>query len=114
MEQNWWTIQDTLDKPSPLRTVAGTPFVVVHGQPMCITRGFDMLGKRAGQVIRKVKTPVETMKRPMKLVKVATYYPAIGRYEDAGEFWADAHTGTIYRPFDGKCMSSDMLEMVLE
>ena len=97
-----------------LRTVAHTPFVVIYGQHMCLTRGFDKLDKKAGRVWKKVRSPVEEFVRPMKLVQVAMYYPVLERYEDAGEFWADAKTGTLYRPFDGKCMSSDMLEMVLE
>lgn len=97
-----------------LRTVANTPYVVIHGQHMCITRGFDKLDKKAGKVWKKVRSPVEEFVRPMKLVQVAKYYPVLERYEDAGEYWADTKTGTLYNPFNGKCMSSDMLEMVLE
>ena len=94
--------------------VAGSPYVVIHGQPMCITRGFDKLAKKAGKVWRKVRTPVEDLIRPVKLVTVVKYYPVLQRYEDVGEYWADTVTGTLYDPFDGKCMSSSMLEMVLE
>ena len=101
-------------EPPLLRVVAGTPFVVVYGQHMCLTRGFDKLDKKAGRVWKTVKSPVETFVRPMKLVSIAMYYPVLERYEDVGEYWADVKTGTLYRPFDGKCMSSDMLEMVLD
>ena len=97
-----------------LRVTASTPYVVIYGQHMCIVRGFDKLDKKAGKVWKKVRSPVEEFVRPMKLVQVATYYPILKRYEDAGEYWADTKSGTLYRPFDGKCMSSDMLEMVLE
>lgn len=102
------------DEKPVFKVVAGSPYVVIHGQHMCITRGFDKLAKRAGKVWRKVRTPVEEMVRPMKLVSVVKYYPALQRYEDIGEFWADTDTGTLYNVFDGKCMSSDMLSMVLE
>jgi hypothetical protein len=96
-----------------LKTVSTSPFVVIEGQPLCITRGFDKLAKRAGRVMKQVKTPVEILDRPMKLVSVSKYYPRLQRYEDIGEFWADTATGTLYNRFDGKCLSSDMLELVL-
>lgn len=109
MELTWEKDEENL-----LRTVAGSPYVVVHGQPMCLTRGFDKLAKKAGKVWRKVRTPVEELDRPMKLVSVVRYYPVLQRYEDLGEYWADMQTGTLYDQFSGNCMSSSMLNLVIE
>lgn len=97
-----------------LREKATSPFVVIHGQPLCLTRGFDKLEKpRSAIHMKLVRTPVEEMTRPMRKIFVIKYYPVINRYEDMGEYWADVKTGSLYDEFDGRCLSSDMLKMVI-
>lgn len=97
-----------------LRYKCKTPYVVEHGTPLCLTRGFDTLRKKGGIVTRRVSTSYEILERPMKMVYVEIYYPNISRYEEMGEYWADIDTGTLYDPFDGKCLSSSYMRLILE
>lgn len=103
------------DNPRSSEVSAKTPFVVVKGFPCCLSRGFDSLRGKKGLEIKKVQTLAgEVMERKMKMVFVQEYDPVERDYIDLGEFWADVTTGSLYRPFDGICMSSTMIWMVLE
>ena len=88
-------------------------YVVVKGYPFCLTRGFDTLRVKKHATKKTVFTGFEYMERLMRMVYVEEYDPVTGQYESAGDFWADINTGTLYRPFDGVCMSSDFMRMVL-
>ena len=97
-----------------LRYKCKSPYVVVQGLPLCLTRGFDNLRKKAGVVKRRVDTSYEILVRPMKMVYVEKYHPNLERYEELGDYWADIHTGTLYDPFDGACLSSTQMKLILE
>ena len=97
-----------------LRSKCKSPYVVVHGSSLCITRGFDTLRKKAGIVKMRVETSFEILERPMKMVYVECYHPVEGGYEEFGDYWADVQTGTLYDPFDGKCLSSSYMRLILE
>ena len=97
-----------------LRSKCKSPYVVVYGSPLCITRGFEYLRKKAGTVKMKVNTSFEILERPMKMVYVECYHPVEGGYEEFGDYWADVETGTLYNPFDGKCLSSSYMRLILE
>lgn len=90
-----------------------TPYVVVKGTPFCLTRGFDTLRSKKHAKKWRVHTGFEYLERWLRLVDVEMYDPITGHYHDAGEFLADITTGTLYRPFDGVCMSSDYMRLVL-
>ena len=92
-----------------------SPYVVIHGFPLCLTRGFDSLRKQKHKIIKlRVNTSYEILERPMKMVDVEIFYPNLNRYEDMGEYWADVDTGTLYDPFNGKCLSSSYMTLILE
>lgn len=97
-----------------LRSKCKSPYVVVYGSPLCITRGFDVLRKKAGTVKMRVDTSFEILVRPMKMVYVECYHPVEEAYEEFGDYWADVQTGTLYNPFDGKCLSSSHMRLILE
>lgn len=92
---------------------AKSPYVVIKGSHFCLTRGFDTLRSKKGAHKKIVDTSVEKLERWMKMVYVEVYDPATEHYYEAGDFWADINTGTLYRPFDGVCMSSDYMRLVL-
>ena len=97
-----------------LRSKCKSPYVVVYGSPLCITRGFEYLRKKAGIAKMKVNTSFEILERPMKMVYVECYHPVEGGYEEFGDYWADTQTGSLYNPFDGKCLSSSYMRLILE
>lgn len=104
-----------IDTPRSPEVSARTPFIVIKGNPCCLSRGFDSLRGKKGVEIKTVQTSAgEKMERKMKIVFVQEYDPIEREYVDLGEFWADVGTGTLYRPFDGVCMSSTLIWMVLE
>jgi len=90
-----------------------TSYVVIKGAPFCLTRGFDTLRSKKGAQKWTVDTTAEKLERWMKLVYVEEYDPVTEHYYEAGDFWADINTGTLYRPFDGVCMSSNYMRLVL-
>jgi hypothetical protein len=103
------------DQPQGAEMAAKSPFIIVKGMQPCLTRGFDKLRGKKGVEVKTVRTLAgEVMERKMKIVFVQQYDPVDRIYEDFGEFWADIDTGTLYRPFDGVCMSSTMIWMELE
>ena len=103
------------DSPKGSDMTAKTPFIVIKGNPCCLSRGFDSLRGKKGVEVKTVQTSAgEMMERPMKLVSVQEYDPVDRIYKDLGEFWSDVATGTLYRPFDGACMSSTLIWMVLK
>ena len=92
-----------------------TPYIVIKGHPCCLTRGFDTLRGKKDVHTKTVKTSAgEMMERKMKIVFVQEYDPVENSYTDLGDFWADIATGTLYRQFDGICMSSTMIWMELQ
>lgn len=104
-----------VDTPRSPEVSAKTPFVTIKGHPCCITRGFDSLRGKKGVEEKLVQTLAgEQMVRRMKMVFVQEYDPVEREYLDLGDFWADVVTGSLYRPFDGVCMSSTMIWMVME
>jgi hypothetical protein len=107
--------ESSMSEEKDLHYKVKSPYVVIHGQSLCLTRGFDSLRKQKHKIIkRRVHTSFEVLERPMKMVDVEMYYPVLNRYEDMGEYWADVDTGTLYDPFDGKCMSSTWISLILE
>lgn len=107
--------ENSMSEEKDLHYKVKSPYVVVYGQPLCLTRGFDSLRKQKHKIIkRRVDTSFEVLERPMKMVDVEIFYPVLNRYEDMGEYWADVDTGTLYDPFDGKCMSSTSMTLILE
>lgn len=116
MSVDFTQILATLPKEEKPRIFHGskTPFIVEKGTHLCLTRGIDSLRGKKDVVIKTVATPVETMKRKMKLVFVQKHDKSDNTYEDLGDFWADVVTGTLYNQFTGECLSSDMMRIVLE
>ena len=92
---------------------ARSPYVVIKGTPFCLTRGFDTLRVKKHATKKTVDTGFERMQRWMRMVYVEVYDPVTEHYSEAGDFWADINTGSLYRPFDGVCMSSDYMRLVL-
>lgn len=96
-----------------MSTKPKSPYIVIKGMPFCLTRGFDTLRSKKNAVQKTVFTGAEYMDRLMKMIYVEEYDPVTNQYSEAGDFWADINTGSLYRPFDGVCMSSNYLRMVL-
>ena len=98
-----------------LRYKCESPYVVIYGQPLCLTRGFDSLRKKRSAIVkRRVSTGFEMLERPMKMIEVEIFYPVLNRYEEMGEYWADVDTGTLYNPYNGDCLSSSNMRLILE
>lgn len=87
-------------------------FVVVKGQPLCLTRGFEYLKK--GAIPKKIQTIDYTKTRMFKLVDVDEYDEPFRLYTNMGRFWADAVTGTLYDPKTGECLSSDQIKLLVK
>ena len=88
-------------------------YVVVKGQPKCISKGFDRLKKNA--ISMKVRTVEyeKGKKRKFNLVDVQEYDPVSETYSELGKFWADVVTGTLYDPKTGECQSSTQISLIV-
>lgn len=94
-------------------------FLVMKGEPHCLSRGFERLRNPSkGKIVEMCIQTVEyEKKRKFKLVDVDEYdmnQSSDFAYKHLGKFWADIVTGTLYHPVTGECQSSSKIKLLVE
>lgn len=92
--------------------MAHSAFVIIKGEPKCLNRGFDKL--KSNMVTKTIKTIEYEKKRKFQLVEIDEYDPVTNVYKNIGKHWADVVTGTLYDPFNGECLSSTQIRLLLD
>lgn len=86
-------------------------YLVIKGEPACLSANIHLL--KDGSVLKTIETIEGRKERRFKLIDVEQYDPIRNIYEDIGQYWADAVTGSLYKPSTGECLTSTQIKMIV-